>query len=194
MERESKNQKKETEKKARWPEYYAVPTVLSDTKCKFESSNSRCISAVLSLDNEHWEYIGEAYRTGVNYYAKILGDIQKSIHPRSKRYIEGWSPSLNFTTEAFFGNFQSGYIKWSALWPNTRIPISETTSTGYLKECCIIEVDFDSIEESINNVEKATPKIVLANHNVVGELTRKEILFNTDQCTTDVKYRQSFTA
>jgi hypothetical protein len=145
METENKKQKVDTEEKEekkRWSEYYVEPTAYK--KCTFESSNSHCVSAVLTFDNENWEYTEDPLKSGLSYYGFILRDIKKRIHPRSKRYIEGWSPSLNFTTEAFFSHFQSGYIKWSELWPNTRIPISETTATGYLKECCIIEVDFDS--------------------------------------------------
>jgi hypothetical protein len=136
---------------------------------------------VQSFDNENWEYTEDPFKTGLNYYAFILLDTKKSIHP--KRYIEGWSPSLNFTTEAFFGNFQSGHIKWSELWPNTIIPISETTDTRYLEECCIIEVDFDSVEESTHNIVQVTPRPVLANNNIVGELTCLSSAGTTKQAT-----------
>jgi hypothetical protein len=74
------------------------------------------------------------------------------------------------------------------------MPLSETTSISYLTDCCIIEIDFDSIEESIANTEESTQKIVLLYEKIVGELTRKAILFNTDRLSIDVQYRQSFTA
>jgi hypothetical protein len=69
-------------------------------------------------------------------------------------YKQGWSPSLSLSTDAFFRNFQATYIKWSELWPNTRIPLSETAPEGRLEHCCIIEVDLESIEETVVETKK----------------------------------------
>jgi hypothetical protein len=65
------------------------------------------------------------------------------------------------------------------LWPNTRIPRSETTGMANLENCCIIEVDLDSIEESVEDIESSTRYILLLDDTIVGQLTRKAILFIT---------------
>ena len=73
----------------------------------------------------------------------------KATHRDSKRYKEGWSPTCNGTTEAFFTNFQDGYLNWAGLWPNTRIPRSHTTPTRELEGFRQIVVDLDLDGENI---------------------------------------------
>jgi hypothetical protein len=72
-----------------------------------------------------------------------------SFDKHSTRYKQGWSPSLHGSTEAFFENFQATYIKWSELWLNTSIPLTETTPESQLKNCRIIQVDLEDIEEMV---------------------------------------------
>jgi hypothetical protein len=58
-------------------------------------------------------------------------------------FPNGWSPTLNKTTVAFFSNFQCEDINWRDLYPNTRIPIAFTTSPKELEDCLVIVVDLE---------------------------------------------------
>jgi hypothetical protein len=118
----------------------------------------------------------------MNRHTFFLSDIRKYIDKSSKRCREGWSPSLNCTTESFFSNFQYNYINWSQLWPNTRIPRSDTTRAVSLTDCCIIEVDLESVEE----LDESNREIILWDDTIEEQLTRQEILVNTDISTIDV--------
>lgn len=158
----------------------------SKRKCSFDSKDSLFgIRGEPSISySENWEDFDVPYVGGTNYFHGVLRDISKSIHPRSKRYIEGWSPTLNYTTEAFFSNYQSDFISWTKLFPNTRIPRYATTNTSELKDCCIIEVDLESVEV----VNESTREIILLTETVVGQLTREALLVESlkDASTKDI--------
>jgi hypothetical protein len=64
------------------------------------------------------------------------------------------------------------------LWPNTRIPRADTTHTDDLVDCCIIEVDLESVDEADEGTRE-TNKVVLIEDTVVGQFTRQEVLRNT---------------
>jgi hypothetical protein len=95
---------------------------------------------------ENWKGVDEPSGTGRYRYTRALRNIRTSFDNHSTRYKQGWSPSLHGSTETFFENFQATYIKWSELWPNTRIPLTETTPESQLKNCRIFEVDLEDIE------------------------------------------------
>ena len=88
-----------------------------------------------------------------------LQDQVKATHRDSKRYIDGWSPTCNGTTEAFFTNFQVGFFSWTALWPNTRIPRSYTRATKDLEGFKQIEVDLDSEDSASKQVQPCTSAV-----------------------------------
>jgi hypothetical protein len=102
--------------------------------------------------------VDEPSGTGRYRYTRALRKIRKSFDKHSTRYKQGWSPSLHGSTEALFENFQATYIKWSELWPNTRIPLTETTPEIRLKNCRIIEVYLEDIEETVVEDMKQKPK------------------------------------
>lgn len=146
-------------------------TTPSKRKCSFDSQNSLCglRGARSVVYSENWdEEESQGYVISTNH--KILRDIQKSIVVNSKRFLEGWSPTCNFTTEAFFKNYQSDFISWTQQWPSTRIPRSHTTDTSDLVGCLIIEVDLE-VESEIA-VNESPRKIVLLEPTFVAELTR----------------------
>jgi hypothetical protein len=158
---------------------YTVSTAIPDKKYR-TTDTTHSIRATYTLSNgsEDWDPLDNPYGTGLNWKnTKILSNIRISIDQRSKEYREGWSPSLNYTTEAFFSNFQYNYINWSLLWPNTRIPRSDTTHTDDLIDCCIIEVDLKSVEE-VNKGTHETSDTILLEDTEVGQLTIQEIVRN----------------
>jgi hypothetical protein len=156
--------------------YYTVATEIPDRKCRAtDTVYSIRATSTFSKGLEDWETLDNPYGKGRNWKnTRTLSNIRKSIDQRSKRYRDGWSSSLNFTTESFFSNFQYNYINWSLLWPNTRTQRSDTTHTDGLTECCIIEVDLENVVEVDESTLEA-PDIVRLEVTVVGELTRKEI-------------------
>jgi hypothetical protein len=151
MERENKKQKKDSEEKEEekpWPEYYTEPaTPISRTPpFDYASTNNFGGTTIHSqYAKENWKRVDLPY-SGSGRYQRTLQNIRKTIDKRSTRYMQGWSPLENGSTEAFFRNFQATYIKWSELWPNNRIPLAETTPESHLEHCCLIEVDLEDIE------------------------------------------------
>jgi hypothetical protein len=129
------------------------------------------------------------YGKGVNRHTFVLKDIIKSIEKSSKRYREGCHHHLIIRQKrsTVTCSFQCNYINWSQLWPNTRIPRSDTTRTDSLTDCCIIEVDLESVEQ-VDESTRETREIILFEDTVVGQLTREEILVNTDISTIDVPF------
>jgi hypothetical protein len=154
MERESKKQKLDTdekEEKKPWPEYYTEPAEPTYRTPPFEyasTNNFGGISIHSQYAKEDWKRVDLPY-SGSGRYRRVLQNIRKRIDKRSTSYTQGWSPLENGSTEAFFRNFQAKYIKWSELWPNTRIPLAEPTPESHLEHCCIIEVDLEDIEETV---------------------------------------------
>lgn len=88
-----------------------------------------------------------------------LREQRRATHRDSKRYRDGWSPTCNGTTEAFFTNFQQGYLNWAGLWPNTRIPRSHTRATRDLCGFKQIEVDLDSEDSASKQVPPCTSAV-----------------------------------
>jgi hypothetical protein len=131
---------------------------LQDTPYDSEdSTNSFGTSTVHTYyATENWKRLNEPSGTGRYRYTRALWNIRKSFDKHSTRYKQGWSPSLHGSTEVFFENFQATYVKWSELWPDTRFPLTETTPESQLKNCRVIQVDLDDIEETV--VEDRKPK------------------------------------
>jgi hypothetical protein len=157
MEREIKKQKKDKEEEP-WAEYYTEPSAPIFRNFPYDSVDSvnsfGATTVYTYYGTEDWAEIDHRSGTRAFRFTSLLRNIRKSFDKHSTRYKQGWSPSLNFSTEAFFRNFQATYIKWSELWPITRIPLSETTPEGCLEHCCIIEVELESIEETVVEIKK----------------------------------------
>jgi hypothetical protein len=102
--------------------------------------------------------VDEPSGTGRYRYTRALWNVRKSFDKHSTRYKQGWSPSLHGSTEVLFKNFQATYIKWSNLWRNNRISLTETTPESQLKNCRIIQVDLEDIEEYVVEDKKQKPK------------------------------------
>jgi hypothetical protein len=146
MDRETNKHKKYTEEKEEdepWPESYTEPSGPTYRTPPYDSEDSTnnfgasTVHTYYATDN--WKSVDEPSGTGRYWYTRALRNIRKSFNKHSTRYKQGWSPSLLGSTEAFFENFQATYIKWSELWPNTRIPLTETTPESQLKNCRIIQ-------------------------------------------------------
>ena len=84
----------------------------------------------------------------------ILDDISSKIAIGSKEDRQGWSPSINESSAAFFENYQEGYFSWDTHWPNKRLPVSHRTSTAELYGCTIIEVALE--EDNSEQVPSCT--------------------------------------
>ena len=115
-------------------------------KCSFDSKDSLCgvrgdRSIVYSENWEEEEASVPIFYTPIEH---LLREQDKAVHPSSKRYKEGWSPTCNGTKEAFFTNFQDSFISWTQQWPNTRIPRLYQTARQELLNCVQIEVDLAS--------------------------------------------------
>lgn len=86
----------------------------------------------------------EVPSVNITIYHGALSEIEDTVRLHSDKFIHGWSPKCNNSTEAFFANFQKEYINWKKFYPNTRIPRSYTTNTKDLFGCVIIEVDLET--------------------------------------------------
>ena len=80
----------------------------------FDSKDSLCgIRGDRSIVySENWEE-EEAPAPVVSVIEYLLREQDRAIKPGSKRYKEGWSPTCNGSTEAFFTNFQESFISWT---------------------------------------------------------------------------------
>jgi hypothetical protein len=129
----------------------------SKRKGSFDSKDSLCgIRGDRSIVySENWEE-KEAPVPVFTVIEYLLREQDRAVHPSSKRYKEGWSPTCNGSTEAFFTNFQESFISWSKQWPNTRIPRLYQTPRCELLNCIQIEVDLERdslVDESTREVE-----------------------------------------
>ena len=130
-------------------------------KCSFDPVDSQC-----SLKGDPSIALSEQYnqkestisiKEAVIVFA--LREQHRATHRDSKRYRDGWSPTCNGTTEAFFTNFQEGYLDWARLWPNTRIPRSHTRATKDLFGLRQIQVDLDSEDSASKQVPPCTSAV-----------------------------------
>jgi hypothetical protein len=131
-------------------------------KCSFDPVDSEC-----SLKGDPSIAVSEQFKQSSYTTASVkeaiitnaLQEQRRATHRDSKRYRDGWSPTCNGTTEAFFTNFQQGYLDWARLWPNTRIPRSYTRATKDLEGFKQIEVDLDSEDSASKQVLPCTSAV-----------------------------------